>query len=105
MIPSLFNDYFVSVFTKEDLSCLPNIPSFGSGFTLDQLSVTPSEVFSELSSLNTGKACGPDGICPRLLKEGAEQLAALLAALFNESLAEGVLPTDWTSANNLFLKR
>jgi len=96
---SLFNKYFVSVFTKEDLSSLPNIPVFDSGFTLDKISVTPSEVFSELSTLNVRKACGPDGICPRLLKEGAEQLAAPLAALFNKSLAEGVLPKDWTSAN------
>ena len=96
---SLFNQYFVSVFTKEDLSSLPEVPPFCSGFTLDQFSVTPSEVFTELSALNTCKACGPDGICPRLLKEGAEYLAAPLAALFNKSLAEGVLPQDWISAN------
>ena len=50
------------------------------------MQVTTSEVFSELSTL---KACGPDGICPRLLKEGAEQLAKPLAALFNKSLADG----------------
>jgi len=53
------------------------------------MQVTTSEVFSELSTLNTNKACGPDGICPRLLKEGAEQLAKPLAALFNKSLADG----------------
>ena len=96
---SLFNQHFVSVFTKEDLSSLPEVPPFCSGFTLDQFSVTPSEVFAEFSALNTCKACGPDGICPRLLKEGAEYLAAPLAALFNKSLAEGVLPQDWISAN------
>jgi len=36
---------------------------------------------AELSALNTSKACGPDGICPQLLKEGAEHLAVPLAAL------------------------
>ena len=96
---SLFNQYFVSVFTKEDLSSLPEVSPFCSGFTLDQFSVTPSEIFAKLSALNTGQACGLDGICPRLLKEGAEHLAAPLATLFNKSLAEGVLPQDWISAN------
>ena len=55
---------FISVFTKEDLSGLPKVPPFCSGFTLDQFSATPSEVFAKLSVLNTSKACGPDGICP-----------------------------------------
>ena len=63
------------------------------------MQVTSSEVFSELSTLNTNKACGPDGICPRLLKEGAEQLANPLAALFNKSLADGLLLNDWVSVN------
>ena len=94
----LFNKYFVSVFTKENLSNLPST-SYCSDFYLDNMQVTASEVFSELSALNTNKACGPDGICPRLLKEGAEQLANPLAALFNKSLADGLLPNDWVSAN------
>jgi len=33
------------------------------------------------------------------LKEGAAELAAPLAAIFNKSLANGVLPVDWVSAN------
>ena len=39
------------------------------------LSVSPSDVFSELPTLNTSKACRPGGICPRHLKEGAAELA------------------------------
>ena len=96
---NLFNKYFVSVYTKEDLSHLPDTPSYCSNFSLDELSFTPSEVFTELSNLKTDKACGPDGICPRLPKEGAEQLARPLANLFNKSLKDGVLPLDWVSAN------
>lgn len=82
---AIFNDYFVSVFTKEcmlnsgELLChLPN-----KAFHLDSITVSPSEVFEELSTLNPQKACGPDGICPRLLKEGAEIIASPLAELFN----------------------
>ena len=43
--------------------------------------------------------CGPDQICPHLLKEGAEFIALSLAKLFNKSLSDGVLPRDWVSAN------
>ena len=63
---SLFNQYFVSVFTKEVLSSFPSVPDFPTDdrFIFDSLSVSPSKVFSELSALDISKACGPDGICP-----------------------------------------
>ena len=99
---SLFNDYFVSVFTKEDSSNLQNLchhlPSHPK-FHLDNFSVSYSDVVKELSNLNVHKACGPDQICPRLLKEGAEQLSPSLVKIFNKSLDEGVLPLVWVSAN------
>ena len=98
---NLFNQYFVSVFTKEDLSSLPDVPRYptSDSFTIDHLSVSPSDVFSELSALNTSKVCGPDAICPRLLKEGVAELAKPLATLFNKSLSDGILPLDWVSVN------
>ena len=86
---------------------MPHYPTSDS-FTFDHLSVSPSEVFSELSALNTSKACGPDGIYPCLLKEGATELAKPLATLYNKkSLSDDVLPLDWVSANiiRLCLKR
>ena len=51
-------------------SHLPSHPKFD----LDSLSVSYSDVVNELSNLNVHKVCGPDQICTRLLKEGAEQL-------------------------------
>ena len=53
--------------------------------------MSPSDVHAELSALDTSKVCGPDGICPRLLKEGVAELAA---PLDDKSLADGVLPVD-----------
>ena len=44
---------------------------------LDNISISQSEVVEELLLLNVHKACGPDQMCPRLLKEEAEQLAPL----------------------------
>ena len=98
---SLFNDYFVSIFTKEDLSNLDKVKQHlpASCFDFGHLSVSPAEVFEELSNLNIHKACGSDQICPCLLKESADVFAPSLADLFNKSLCDGVLPQDWVSAN------
>jgi len=45
------------------------------------------------------KACGPDDIPGRLLKEEAPWLAEPLIQLYNLSLQSGVLPRDWRRAN------
>ena len=101
---NFLNQYFTSVFTNENISGLPKLkfPTIAR-FTFDSLIVSPLDVHAELSALDTNKAYGPDGICPCLLKEGATELAAPIAApiaaIFNKSLADGVLPVDWVSAN------
>jgi len=97
---NLCKQYFIFVFTKMDASSLPkiNFPTI-AGFTFDNLSVSLSDVCAELSALDTSKACGPDGICPYLPKEGATELAVPLVAILNISLADGALALDWISAN------
>lgn len=99
----LFNAYFSSVFTTEDKSSLPSIAKeldvSNSAIMLDSVQTTSSEVFDLLSTLDVCKACGPDLICARLLKEGAAELSFSLADLFNKSLRDSVLPLDWVSAN------
>ena len=89
---NLFNQYFVSVFTKEDVSNVPKLHlPMVAGFTFDHLSVSPSDVCAELSALDTSKACGPDG--------SSAELRRMLQNLLSNSLADGVLPLDWVHAN------
>jgi len=79
----LFNDYFVSVFISEDTSTLCDLRSHLPSqphFILDNIKISETEVVEELKILNEHKACGPDQICPRVLKE-ADQLAPSLAKL------------------------
>ena len=47
------------------------------------IEVTVHGIRKQLQKLNTNKATGPDGISPRILKEGEEQLAPMLACIFN----------------------
>lgn len=66
---------------------------------LTSIKMSSSDVFEVLSHLNVNKACGPDGICPRLLKEGATELSTSLSDIFNKSVRDRVLPVDCTSVN------
>ena len=47
------------------------------------------------------KSPGVDGIHPKLLTETVEQISVPLARVFNLSLKEGVVPSEWKKANNI----
>ena len=57
------------------------------------------DVCEKLKRLKEDKACGPDGIHPKLLKECAEIIAIPLYQIFSRSLESGVVPADWKLAN------
>ena len=51
-----------------------------------------------LKELKVDKAMGPDGLSPRTLWETREYIVDALTKIFNESLQQGILPTDWKKA-------
>ena len=107
-IANMFNNYFSSVFTpQEDLQSnnatttdINDTISSGSPMqSIDQLSVTESDVLRTLKSLDPDKALGPDEIPGRILKVTANQITPSLTRLFNKSLQVGVVPNEWKLAN------
>ena len=94
------NSFFASVFTKEDIVNMPviNEGSYSNGSFLSDLRVTPEAVRSKLSNLKPDKAQGPDKIPPRVLKELSNELSEPIALLFNKSLEEGKIPSEWKMA-------
>ena len=62
------------------------------------VTVTEQEVDQQLTQLQRGKAPGPDGIHPEIIKPLAGVIAEPLADLFNLSLEEGYLPMEWKTA-------
>ena len=56
-------------------------------------------MYEELCKLDVKKACRPDGLPGRQLKEAAYFIAKPLAKLFTKSLPTGSLPSDWKAAN------
>ena len=49
--------------------------------------------------MKDNKSPGVDGIPPKLLKEIVEQISTPLAKVFNFSLEEGIVPSEWKDAN------
>ncbi|KAK1785144.1 hypothetical protein P4O66_018556 [Electrophorus voltai] len=64
-----------------------------AGPTIEQrpLIITESDVRRVFKRVNTRKAMGPDGICGRVLKACADQLAPVFTDIFNLSLTLGIV--------------
>ena len=96
------NEYFSSVFTREDISILPVLETKFKGREFDylgQLIVTPTMVAMKIRDMKDNKSPGVDGIPPKLLLEIVEQISIPLATVFNLSLEEGIVPLEWKEAN------
>ena len=76
-------DYFKSVFTQENLDQIPFTPT--NLPTVEDVNVTVEGVLKLLKTVNINKATGPDGICPRILKETANEIAPVLRDVFQQS--------------------
>ena len=96
-----FNKFFSSAAQLEDSHAVIEDYLQGTEATLDYITVTEQDVFDQLSSLDINKAYGPDGLSPRLFKEGRDLIAPVLCKLFNLSLNNGVVPKIWKRANVL----
>ena len=94
----MLNNYFASQATLDDDN--RPLPQFASvQHNLSSISITIQDVKDVLRNLNVNKACGPDLISPRLLKEGAIILSWPLSTIFNRSLEQGYFPTCWKYGN------
>ena len=105
----VLNEYFSSVFTTEDISSLP-VPFIqfegNKSEHLGQLFGTPEMIAKKIKNMKDNKSPGVDGIPRKLLKEIVEQISTPLTKVFNFSLQEGIVPSEWKDANitSLFKK-
>ena len=94
----VLNNFFQSVFTREDDSPLPQPPQYQFSEALKDIDITEGNVRMVLESMRPNKAAGPDGISPLILTKAADILARPLSILFQRSLELGQVPKDWKSA-------
>lgn len=97
-VANQFNEYFCSVFTKEDLSqAIPEDHNYCST-TLQDVQIDQQMVLMALSKLRVDKATGPDALSTRLLLQIKEEISYPLTRLFRQSLHESSVPSDWKQA-------
>jgi hypothetical protein len=96
----LFNDYFLEV---QSLPNQPVDPIFEDKAppeeTIEMITISNKDVDDALKCLDTNKAYGPDGISPKVLKEGRPAIIDILTKMFNLSLTRGIFPNAWKRAN------
>ena len=95
---NLLNNFFSSVFTKEDLSNMPEFERREITDEMKDLTITENMVVKKLKNLNPNKSGGMDGISPRVLMEAAEAIKTPVTIIMNKSLKEGHLPQSWKDA-------
>lgn len=95
----MLNEFFCSVFTKENLDSVPDCDEKTLRTELREIEIDTSTVLKLLNELDVSKSAGPDNMHPRVLKELANVLAELLAIVFRASLTEGIVPYQWKQAN------
>ena len=95
---NLLNKTFASKFSDPGAAVYPDVPAY-VGDRLTEFRVSEEAVRHLLRNLVVSKACGPDGLSARILRECADELAAPLCKIFRLSLSSGIFPEHWAEAN------
>ena len=90
----LFNEYFFSVFLKDQNSWF-TCPSNNNILLLHDIEISTIEVYEILSTLDVTKAPGIDGISPAVLRHCASPLLIPICHLFINSITTGRIPSQW----------
>ena len=92
----ILNRQFSSVFTRECIISIPYQPAVTP--RMENITVLIAGVCKLLKNLDPTKACGPDEIHPKVLIEIADEIAPVIAHLFQQSLNNAKIPKDWSLA-------
>ena len=98
----VLNKYFLSVFTQEDLTYIPDALQLFTGGDENRLtgiSIIREDINKEIDRLSSTKSPGVDLIYPRVLKECRDIVSGKLTKIFNKSVSTGEVPSLWRQAN------
>ena len=65
---------------------------------MHDIEISTAGVCKLLSGLNVSQAAGPDAIRPLVLKQLCQEIAPVVAVIFQTSFNSGIVPTDWKKA-------
>ena len=98
----VLNQYFVSVFTQETLTSIPEADPVFTGGTeneLKDIKICRDDVVKEINKLSATKSPGVDLVYPKVIKECKDIVSLTLTNIFNKSLNTGEVPSLWKQAN------
>ena len=95
-IANLFNTFFYEQFSD---SSSYNIDFDWSNDASFEIDFCHQKIQLLLSRINSNKACGPDGIHGKILKNCSFSLAYPLSIMYRISYNTGCIPKDWKVAN------
>ena len=108
---NLVNNFFSNIGEKLASSFQPQYPSVLATSTkivpcVNNIALLPLAIERKLANLKTNKATGPDGISPKILKEAGDAMLSPLMFLYNMSLKDGYVFSQWKTArvNPVFKK-
>ena len=93
------NNYFASVFKKENLDNIPNFDDRPFNQTIETVNITKELVEKAIKRVNPTKSQGPDKIHPRFIEQTKDNIIEPLTKIFKKSMAESKIPDIWKSAN------
>jgi hypothetical protein len=97
-IANSLNEYFVSVFLKDE-----SLEDVSFSNKCENVCKDPSfevdDVHEQLINLNVNKSFGVDKVHPHVLKECSDSLSQPLSLIFKKSFYSGVVPDEWLVAN------
>ena len=77
---------------------LPNFVALNYD-TLNEIVIRQQDVIKAIKDFNANKPYGPDGISPKLIKEGKQELAYPYTKLFNLSIRLQKFPKQYKLSN------
>ena len=95
----MLNQFFSSVFTREDESNIPAAQQLPYEEVLDSANITESLIQNKIKALKPGSAPGGDKISVNFLQALQSEVSKPLVIIFKESLKTGQVPDDWREAN------
>ena len=96
---TLLNNFFSSVFTREDTTNIPTMPTLPSNSVLNTVRFNASDVEKKIEKLKQTCSSGPDNICSKILKTSPTSMSVALTIIYNKSMTSGFVPTAWKEAN------
>jgi hypothetical protein len=95
----VFNEYFGSVFTREDSSNIPEVNTEAQNEVLSDIEITEEMILKAINQMKKNKAAGVDGFGTTFVKGCSEGLMEPLVQLMRGSFENTIVPEDWKRAN------